>query len=285
MAEARTHTAAVLVDGLRFPEGPRWHGHLLFVSDMHAGRIITVSERGEVAAFAEVPGQPSGIGWDPDGHLMVVSMTDRRVLKFHTDGPQVFADLSGLATFHCNDMVVDAAGGAYVGNFGFDLDGGATPVPTVLIRVAPDGAASVAADDVRFPNGSVITPDGRTLIVGESFGGRLTAWDIAPDGTLSGRRVWAQLDGAVPDGICLDAEGAVWSACPISGRVLRVLEGGEVTDVVSIDRRGAYACMLGGADRRTLFICTADASDPAETGSMRGAIETVRVDVPGAGRP
>lgn len=285
MAEARTHTAAVLVDGLRFPEGPRWHGHLLFVSDMHAGRIITVSEHGEVATFAEVPGQPSGIGWDPDGHLMVVSMTDRRVLKFHTDGPQVFADLSGLATFHCNDMVVDAAGGAYVGNFGFDLDGGATPVPTVLIRVAPDGAASVAADDVRFPNGSVITPDGRTLIVGESFGGRLTAWDIAPDGTLSGRRVWAQLDGAVPDGICLDAEGAVWSACPISGRVLRVLEGGEVTDVVSIDRRGAYACMLGGADRRTLFICTADASDPAETGSMRGAIETVRVDVPGAGRP
>lgn len=285
MAEARTHTAAVLVDGLRFPEGPRWHGHLLFVSDMHAGRIITVSEHGEVATFAEVPGQPSGIGWDPDGHLMVVSMTDRRVLKFHTDGPQVFADLSGLATFHCNDMVVDAAGGAYVGNFGFDLDGGATPVPTVLIRVAPDGAASVAADDVRFPNGSVITPDGRTLIVGESFGGRLTAWDIAPDGTLSGRRVWAQLDGAVPDGICLDAEGAVWSACPISGRVLRVLEGGEVTDVVSIDRRGAYACMLGGVDRRTLFICTADASDPAETGSMRGAIETVRVDVPGAGRP
>lgn len=285
MAEPRTHTATVLVDGLRFPEGPRWHGHLLFVSDMHAGRIITVSERGEVAAFAEVPGQPSGIGWDPDGHLMVVSMTDRRVLKFHSDGPQVFADLSGLATFHCNDMVVDAAGGAYVGNFGFDLDGGATPVPTVLIRVAPDGTASVAADDVRFPNGSVITPDGRTLIVGESFGGRLTAWDIAPDGTLSGRRVWARLDGAVPDGICLDAEGAVWSACPISGRVLRVLEGGEVTDVVSIDRRGAYACMLGGADRRTLFICTADASDPADTGSMRGAIETVRVEVPGAGRP
>lgn len=285
MAEPRTHTATVLVDGLRFPEGPRWHGHLLFVSDMHAGRIITVSERGEVAAFAEVPGQPSGIGWDPDGHLMVVSMTDRRVLKFHTDGPQVFADLSDLATFHCNDMVVDAAGGAYVGNFGFDLDGGATPVPTVLIRVAPDGTTSVAADDVRFPNGSVITPDGRTLIVGESFGGRLTAWDIAPDGTLSGRRVWARLDGAVPDGICLDAEGAVWSACPISGRVLRVLEGGEVTDVVSIDRRGAYACMLGGADRRTLFICTADASDPAETGSMRGAIETVRVEVPGAGRP
>jgi sugar lactone lactonase YvrE len=285
MAEARTHTTTVLVEGLRFPEGPRWHGHLLFVSDQHAGRIVTVSEGGEVAVFADVPGCPSGLGWDPNGHLMVVSMHDRRVLKFHTDGPQVFADLSDLAPFHCNDMVVDAAGGAYVGNFGFDLDGGETPVPTVLIRIAPDGATSIAADGVRFPNGSVITPDGRTLIVGESFGGRLTAWDVAADGALSNRRVWAQLDGAVPDGICLDAEGAIWSACPISGRVLRVLEGGEVTDVVSIDRRGAYACMLGGADRRTLFICTADASDPAQTGTMRGAIETVRVEVPGAGLP
>jgi hypothetical protein len=216
---------------------------------------------------------------------MVVSMIDRAVYTFHTDGPHVFADLSGLATFHCNDMVVDAGGGAYVGNFGFDLDGGEAPVPTVLIRVDPDGTARVAADDVRFPNGSVITPDGRTLIVGESFAGRLTAWDIAAGGTLSNRRVWAQLDGAVPDGICLDAEGGIWSACPISGRVLRVLEGGQVTDVVTIERRGAYACMLGGADRRTLFICTADASDPARTGSMRGAIETVRVDVPGAGLP
>jgi len=250
MAEARTHTSTVLVEGLRFPEGPRWHGHLLFVSDQHAGRIVTVSEGGEVAVFADVPGCPSGLGWDPNGHLMVVSMHDRRVLKFHTDGPQVFADLADLAPFHCNDMVVDAAGGAYIGNFGFDLDGGETPVPTVLIRVAPDGATSVAAD-----------------------------------GALSNRRVWAQLDGAVPDGICLDAEGAIWSACPISGRVLRVLEGGEVTDVVSIDRRGAYACMLGGADRRTLFVCTADASDPAQTDTMRGAIETVRVEVPGAGLP
>lgn len=285
MDEPRTRTTEVLVEGLRFPEGPRWHGHLLFVSDMHAGRIITVSEHGEVATFAEVPGLPSGLGWDPDGHLMVVSMDDRSVLKFHTDGAQRFADLSGLVASPCNDMVVDAAGGAYVGNFGFDLHGGADPVPTVLIRVAPDGAVSVAAEDVRFPNGSVITPDGRTLIIGETFAGRLTAWAIAPDGTLSDRRVWARLEGAVPDGICLDAEGAVWSACPLSGRVLRVLEGGAVTDVVTVDRAGAFACMLGGADRRTLFICTADDSDPAATVAARGAIETVRVDVPGAGLP
>jgi len=285
MTEPRVRSTEVLVDGFRFPEGPRWHGHLLFVSDMHAGRIVTVSESGEVATFAEVPGLPSGLGWDPEGHLMVVSMEQRRVLKFHSDGPERFADLSGYAAFPCNDMVVDAAGGAYVGNFGFDLHGGADPVPTVLLRVAPDGAVSVAATDVRFPNGSVITPDGRTLVVGETFAGRLTAWDIGADGTLSGRRVWAQLEGAVPDGICLDAEGAIWSACPLSGRVLRVLEGGAVTDVVTVDRAGAFACMLGGADRRTLFVCTADDSDPAATESARGAIETVRVEVPGAGLP
>jgi sugar lactone lactonase YvrE len=285
MVAPRSHATEVLVEGLRFPEGPRWHDHLLVVSDMHAGRIVTVSEHGEVATLAEIPGQPSGLGWDPEGHLMVVSMLDRRVLKFHTDGPHEFADLSGLAPFHCNDMVVDAGGGAYVGNFGFDLDGGADAVPTVLLRVAPDGGVSVAATDVRFPNGSVITPDGRTLIVGETFGARLTAWDIAPDGTLSNRRVWADLEGAVPDGICLDADGAVWSACPISGRVLRVLEGGVVTDVVTVDRRGAYACMLGGADEQRPSVGAADASDPARTEARRGAIETVRVEVPGAGRP
>ncbi|MFM7060268.1 MAG: SMP-30/gluconolactonase/LRE family protein [Actinomycetes bacterium] len=285
MTDPRVRSTEVLVDGFRFPEGPRWHGHLLFVSDMHAGRILTVSESGEVATFAEVPGLPSGLGWDPEGHLMVVSMEERRVLKFHSDGPEHFADLSGYAAFPCNDMVVDAAGGAYVGNFGFDLHGGADPVPTVLLRVTPDGAVSVAATEVRFPNGSVITPDGRTLVVGETFAGRLTAWDIGVDGTLSGRRVWAQLEGAVPDGICLDADGAIWSACPLSGRVLRVLEGGAVTDVVTVDRAGAFACMLGGADRRTLFVCTADDSDPAATVSGRGAIETVRVEVPGAGRP
>ena len=131
----------------------------------------------------------------------------------------------------------------------------------------------------------VYNRDGQCFNVGETFAGRLSAWTIAEDGSLTDRRVWAQLEGAVPDGICLDADGAIWVACPISGRVLRVLEGGEVTDVVAIDRRGAYACMLGGADRRTLFICTADASDPAETGTMRGAIETIRVEVPGAGLP
>jgi sugar lactone lactonase YvrE len=182
-------------------------------------------------------------------------------------------------------MVVDAVGRAYIGNFGFDLDGGGKPVRTVIVRVDPDGSMQVAADRMGFPNGTVITPDGRTLIVGESFSGCLTAFDVAIDGTLGNRRLWAQLDGAVPDGICLDAEGAIWSACPVSGRVLRVLEGGEVTDEVLVGRNGAYACMLGGTDRRTLFVCTADASDPAKTGVMRGRIETCAAEVPGAGLP
>lgn len=282
---ARTHTSEILVEGLRFPEGPRWHGDRLFLSDQHDGRVLTVTPDGTVAHIVEVAGGPSGLGWDPEGHLMVVSMQERRVLELHGDDLRPFADLSDLAPFHCNDMVVDARGGAYVGNFGFDLDAGATPVPTVLVRVEPDGATRVVAEDVAFPNGSVITPDGRTLVVGETFAGRLTAWTITDDGSLTDRRVWAQLEGAVPDGICLDAEGAIWSACPISGRVLRVLEGGEVTDVVTVQRRGAYACMLGGADRRSLFICTADSSRPADTEVRRGAVEVCRVEVPGAGRP
>ncbi len=182
-------------------------------------------------------------------------------------------------------MVVDAAGRAYIGNFGFDLDGGGDVTTAVIVRVDPDGAVRVAAEDIRFPNGTVITPDGATLVVGESYGGCLTAFDVDADGGLSNRREWAQLVGAVPDGICLDAEGAIWSACPLTGRVLRVREGGEVTDEVTVSRNGAYACMLGGADGRTLFVCAADVSDPAKTGTRRGAIEICAVDVPHAGLP
>jgi sugar lactone lactonase YvrE len=217
--------------------------------------------------------------------MLIVSMDDRRLLRLDADGLTEVADLTPLATWHCNDMVVDAAGRAYVGNFGFDLDAGADPTTANLVRVDPDGTISVAADGMRFPNGTVITPDGATLIVGESYGGCLTAFTVQEDGSLTDRRLWAQLQGAVPDGICLDAEGAIWSACPLTGRVLRVREGGEVTDVVTVTRRGAYACMLGGPDRRTLFVCAADASDPAETGARRGAIETCPVDVPGDGLP
>jgi sugar lactone lactonase YvrE len=182
-------------------------------------------------------------------------------------------------------MVVDARGRAFVGNFGFDLDAGETPCPTELIRVDPDGRAVIAARELRFPNGSVITPDGATLIVGESFGNCLTAFAIGADGSLSGRREWAKLERAVPDGICLDAENAVWVASPLSNEVLRVREGGEVTQRIPAGRP-AIACMLGGPDRRTLFVLSADSFRADEAIAKRSArVETVRVDVPGAGFP
>lgn len=277
--------ATVLVEGLRFPEGPRWHEGRLWCSDQHAGRVIAVRPHGSVETIVEVRNGPSGLGWLPDGRLLIVSMRDRKLLRFDPEGLTEVADLSELATWHCNDMVVDVVGRAYVGNFGFDLDGGAPAAKAAIVRVDPDGSMRVAAPDMRFPNGTVITPDGATLIVGESTAGCLTAFDVAPDGALSNRRLWAKLVGAVPDGICLDEEGAIWSACPVTGRVLRVLEGGEITDEVHVSRTGAYACMLGGADRRKLYVCAADGSDPAGTDVMRGAIEVCAVDVPGAGRP
>lgn len=284
--EIRHHQTEVVHDGLRFGEGPRWHEGRLWFSDMHDGAVLAMSPDGATERICSVAAEPSGLGWLPDGRLLVVSMQDRRLLRLEADGDLVeHADLSALATFHCNDMVVDAHGRAFVGNFGFDLHGGATPGPANLIRVDPDGGVHLAAADLMFPNGTVITPDGATLIVGESFGARLTAFDLGADGTLSHRRPWAQMpEGEVPDGICLDAAGGIWVASPTGNACLRVLEGGEVTDRVDLDR-GAFACMLGDDDRRSLYICTAADSDPAKTAARSGRIERVRVDIAGAGRP
>ena len=280
--DART---TILVDGLAFAEGPRWRDGRLFFSDMHRDRVMAVDPDGRLEEIARVEGQPSGLGWDPEGRLLVVSMTDRRLLRLDPGGLSEVADLSGLASHHCNDMVVDAQGRAYVGHFGYDMLGGGPPAPASLILVRPDGEASVAAEDMQFPNGVVITPDGGTLIVGESMGARLTAFDVAADGSLSNRRVWAALDGAVPDGICLDAEGAVWVASPVSSEVLRVAEGGEVLARVATERM-AIACMLGGEDRRTLFVLTSTTVQREEClAKLEARIETVPVEVPGAGLP
>ncbi|MAE94710.1 MAG: SMP-30/gluconolactonase/LRE family protein [Planctomycetota bacterium] len=274
-----------VLEGLAFAEGPRWREDRLWFSDMHAHTVMTVTPEGQSEEVFSVPGRPSGLGWLPDGRLLVVSMVDRRLLRQEGEGLTLHADLSDLASFHCNDMVVDVQGGAYVGNFGFDLDAGETPVATDLIRVDPDGSARIVAEELRFPNGAVITPDGGTLIVGESFGGCLTAFDIQPKGDLTGRRVFAQLEGAVPDGICLDAEGAVWVASPVSNEMLRVREGGEVTERWPTGQM-AIACMLGGADRRTLFVLVSDTTAPDEAVERRsGRILATRVDVPGAGLP
>ncbi len=280
-----TRKTEVLLDGLAFPEGPRWHDDRLWFSDMHNHCVRTVDLDGNTEVIIGVPNRPSGLGWLPDGRLLVVSMTDRRLLRLDPEGLSEVADLSALASFHCNDMVVDVQGRAYVGNFGFDLDARAPVRTAELVLVTPEGETCVVADGLSFPNGAVITPDGRTLIVGESFGACLTAFHVAPDGLLSGRRSWAKLEAAVPDGICLDAEGAIWVASPVSAEVLRVCEGGEVTERVAVSTQ-AYACMLGGRERRTLFMCTAASSSPEETrAAATGRIEVVEVDVPGAGLP
>ncbi|HSE03282.1 MAG TPA: SMP-30/gluconolactonase/LRE family protein [Methylomirabilota bacterium] len=275
-----------LLDGLTFPEGPRWHDGRLWFSDFYTHRVVAVDPAGRAETMLEAPQRPSGLGWAPDGTLMVVSMLDRRLLRVEHGRAREHADLSGVATGPCNDMVVDGQGRAYVGNFGYDRHKGEPPRTACLARVDPDRRVTRAAEDLFFPNGTVITPDGRTLIVAETQAHRLTAFDVSPDGTLANRRVWAGLDeGVFPDGMCLDAEGAIWVADARGFALLRVREGGRVDRTVSTGSRHAFACMLGGGDRRTLFACTSTGSGPAMADKRDGAIETVRVDVPGAGLP
>jgi sugar lactone lactonase YvrE len=275
-----------LLDGLTFPEAPRWHDGRLWFSDFYTHRVVAVDPGGRAETMLEVPQRPSGLGWTPDGTLLVVSMLDRRLLRVENGKARVHADLAAVATGPCNDMAVDGQGRAYVGNFGYDRHKGEPPRTTCLARVDPDGRVTRAAEDLFFPNGTVITPDGRTLIVGETQAHRLTAFDVAPGGALENRRVWAALDENVfPDGMCLDAEGAIWVSDARGLALLRVREGGKIDGTVSTGSRYAFACMLGGADRRTLFVCTSTGSGPAMADKRDGAIETVRVDVPGAGLP
>ena len=274
----------VLLDGLTFPEGPRWRDGRLWFSDFYSHRVLAVDLGGRVETIAHVPKRPSGLGWRA-GRLLIVSMLDRCLFELDDDGLRVVADLSALATGPCNDMVVDTAGRAYVGNFGFDRHAGEAPRTTSLIRVDADGRASRAADELMFPNGMVITPDGGTLVVAETYAHRLTAFDRRADGSLANRRLFARLDGCFPDGICLDAEGAVWVTDARGHGVSRVFEGGRVERVIALGDRSAFACMLGGPDRRTLFLCTSTGSGPAMAEKTDGRIEIVPVDVPGAGLP
>jgi sugar lactone lactonase YvrE len=291
----------VVAEGYTFLEGPRWHQGRLWTSDFYTHQVVAISPAdGRAEVMAHVPAQPSGIGFLPDGRALIVSMRDRKVLRREASGELVVhADLSKLAPWHCNDMIVDAKGRAYVGNFGWDLMSGAPPASTCLVRVDPDGRAGVAAEGLMFPNGCAITPDGRTLIVAESFGGRLTAFDVAPDGSLSRQRVWARLGDvptvfhgdipdtvALPDGICLDAEGAVWYADGIRQCVVRVAEGGRELDRISTAPLGVYACMLGGDDGRTLFMCAApNFLEDERKATREGRILAARVKVPHAGLP
>jgi len=293
-----TATAATILSGFGFLEAPRWHEDRIWFSDFYTYRVLSAREDGsDLRTEAEVPQQPAGLGWLPDGRLLVASMRDRKVLRREVDGTLVtHADLGSHATGHANDMVVDAQGRAYVGNFGFDLMSGAPLETASLHRVDPDGTVTQAAGDLWFPNGSVITPDG-VLIVNETFGNRCTAFDLTPDGQLANRRTWAEfgplpadraLDKALAgatvaaDGGCLDAQGALWIADAIGGRLIRVREGGEITDELRPDSP-VYACALGGADGRTLYACAApDFDEKARSAAQEAALIAYRVQVPAA---
>jgi sugar lactone lactonase YvrE len=290
-----------VLSDLSYLECPRWHEGRIWVSDFYTHQVLSAREDGsDLRVEAEVPGQPSGLGWLPDGRLLVVSQHDARLLRREPDGSLVtHADLSAHVTGEPNDMVVDEQGRAFVGNFGFDLMAGAPVAPTVLLRVDPDGAVTQVADDMWFPNGSVITDDG-VLLVDESFGNRITAFDVGADGALGNRRVWASFGAlptdrdlqaalgqlaVVPDGCALDAEGALWVADALAGRVLRVRQGGEVLEELPVGT-GVFACMLGGNDGRTLFLCTAPDFDRTARSAAREAhLRSCRVEVPHAGRP
>jgi sugar lactone lactonase YvrE len=296
MAEFKT-----LVSGLSFVECPRWHDGKLYFSDFYTQRVLAASFDGTLQTVAEVPGRPSGLGFLPDGRMLIASMLDRKIMRREFDSSLVeHADLSNLAPWHLNDMVVDHEGRAWVGNFGFDLMSGAKVTTTNLICVDPNGCAKVAAEELGFPNGMVLTPDGSTLIVSETLMNRLSAFDVA-SGALGKRRTWAtfgetptsdevaellQQVNVAPDGICLDAEGAIWVADAIGGRLIRVAEGSEILDELETDGLGVFACMLGGEKERTLFACVAPTFNEVEaSANHRAEIWMTNVNVPRAGLP
>ncbi len=290
-----------LISGLSFAECPRWHDRRLYFSDFYRRRVLAVTLDGMIETIAEVPEQPSGLGFLPDGRMLIVSMRDRKIMRRELDASLVeHADLSNLAPWHLNDMLVDHHGRAWVGNFGFDLMGGDEVTTTNLICVDQNGCATVAAVGLGFPNGMVLTPDGNTLIVAETTMNRLSAFAVA-SGVLSKQRTWAAFGDTptssnfgelfkqvevAPDGICLDAEGAVWVADAKNSRCLRVAEGGSILEEIKADGLGVFACMLGGDDGRTLFLCVAPTFHEAEASAKhQAAIWMTSVDVPRAGLP
>lgn len=278
-------------DGLRLPECPRWRDASLWLVDMWAHEVLRYDLDGTRQVIHRFPDDedPGGIGWLPDGRLLVAGMEGRVVYRLENDRPTVHADLHDLAPFQLNDMVVAADGTAYVSQFGYDMWGGGAYTNTVLIRVTPDGTATAVADDLASPNGMAITPDGATLVVAEPGGARLSRFRITPDGLANRELVPLEKSPAAPyvtpDGICLDAEGAVWAADPMGGRVIRVLDR-RIEREVAIGATHPLACVLGGPERRTLFVCTGEqVSKPTRTAEATGRIVTLEVDVPGAGIP
>lgn len=299
MADRQLRT---LASGGMFFEGPRWHEGHWWVSDFYRHRVSRYSTAGTESVVVEVDGQPSGLGWLPDGTLVISSMKDRRVLRYRDGRLSTLADLSGVCGGHLNDLVVDAGGHTFVGDFGFDLMSGADFRPASLERVDPDGTVTVVAEGLRFPNGSVITPDGRTLIVGETLGNRYTAWDLAADGGMSNRRSWGRMGPEVtgssteeilgqlvvaPDGCTLDAEGHIWAADAVGFRAVRIAPGGAIVDEVPApEGLGIFACALGGEDGRTLLLCAApDFLEHQRLAAAEAQLLATEVEVPHAGLP
>ncbi|TQS42978.1 SMP-30/gluconolactonase/LRE family protein [Cryptosporangium phraense] len=291
-----------IFSGGAFFEGPRWRDGTWWVSDFYRHTVSRITSDGAETVLFEVEHQPSGMGWLPDGSLVVVSMKDQRLLRFADGATSTLADLSAHSGGFLNDLVIDEGGRIFVGDFGFDLMGGGDLRTATLKRVDPDGSVTVVADDLYFPNGSVITPDGSTLIVGETLGNRYTAFDLAADGTLSNRRVWAQFAPTptgktteevlgqlvvAPDGCSLDADGHLWAADAVGGRAVRVSPGGEIVDEIPApDGLGVYACQLGGDDGRTLLLCSApDFYEHLRHDKREAVLLAAEVDVPHAGRP
>ena len=272
--------------GIDFGEGPRWHDGRLWYSDFFRKAVWSWSPEGGERLEVAIDDRPSGLGWLPDGTLLVVAMTSRRILSVDPSGTvSEYADLRSIAAGYCNDMVVSADGHAYVGNFGFDMEAGGEFAPTRLAHVTPERVVHEVPGDLMFPNGSVITADGSQLIVGETYGAQYTVWDLADDGTPTNRRVWAQFDGTTPDGCCLDADGAIWMADFLGNHFRRVHADGSISQEIETPGH-AVACMLGGPERRTLYGLVSPGSMPdVVAGKGRSVLYAIDVEVPGAGWP
>jgi sugar lactone lactonase YvrE len=298
---AKRQLRTVLEGGSYF-EGPRWHDGTWWVSDFYRRTVSTVTQDGVETVVLEVEGQPSGLGWMPDGALVVTSMKDRRLLRVADGAVSTLAELTDFCGGHANDLVVDAHGHVFIGDLAFDLMGGGTPAPTSLKRVDPDGSVTVVAERMWTPNGMAITPDGGTLLVDETLGNRITAFDLAADGSLSDRRPFARFGdeptgttipevmgqlALAPDGCTLDAEGHLWVADGLGGRVVRIAPGGAIVEEIAApEGLGLFACQLGGDDGRTLLMCCApDFFEHTRAPVREAVLVATEVEVPHAGLP
>lgn len=298
-----------VAEGFHFLEGPRWHENKLWFSDMHGYKVYNMDTSGNISTIAEIPEQPSGLGWLPDGSLIIVSMLDRRLMKLKNGELSIHADMSQLTPFQCNDMVISKDGTAYVGNFGTESVESKIN-KTCLISVSVEGEAKICTYGLLFPNGTVISSDGKELIVGETFGGNLTSFEINESGELANRAIWARVmplhfkiitsiirflniplkesnstPFPVPDGICLDSDNGIWIASPTTSEVIRYKKGGKITDRI-VTPQPAYACMLGGENGKELFILTAGSSNPQFCKENKtGEIYKIGVEYEGSGKP